>query len=330
MGSLSMVVLLTGATGFLGKHIMHELAEFDLRIISRTAKIEGVEVVNADITKGVPSDAFEDVEAVIHTAAKVDNWPLDLYAGYYQTNVEATENLVKQALAFDIDRIIYTSSYFALGSTGELVVDENWDNPDDFHHPYTKSKYLAGKRIDPLMERYPDRITQLLPTVGLGAGIDNVVIHTLIDYINGRLPGIPGGGNTSMNFVDARDVAIAHRLALDGPTGKYIIGAHNRTLAEFMGMFAERLDIAPPRSLPFWMAKVYAKMLHLTRSPRLTTADIAVSQRNWQYHSDKAKALGYHPRGLDELVETLLKTMVDEKKLSKKGMKRVETYLSRS
>ncbi len=108
-----------------------------------------INVYQGDITDPTTLlDFMESCDHVYHAAAKVGSWPKDPNQGYIATNIEGTKNIIKTADACDIKKIIYTSSFFALGSTGPETRDENWDNKTDFKHPYVTTKYDAGKKVD--------------------------------------------------------------------------------------------------------------------------------------------------------------------------------------
>jgi len=325
-----MVILLTGGTGFLGRHLLDTLDDFDLRVITRSPESiqkTGIDIVRGDITKELPDDLFDDVDTFIHSAAKVGSWPKDPMSGYYQTNVLATRHLISKAIDLKIKKIVYTSSYFAIGHTGELLADESWDQAPQYPHPYVSTKYEAGKIVDQLAKNYP--ITQLHPTVIIGPGIDNVISATMIDYINGRLPGLPGGGENYLNFVSVDDVATAHLKAITTDhSGKYLIGGENMTMGQFFTIIADKLEINPPRSIPHWIASVYAKTLEILHHPSLTTADVNLTRLNYRYDCSKSEELQQKRTPISRSIDELLVDMLHRGRFNRKGERRVLQYLN--
>jgi nucleoside-diphosphate-sugar epimerase len=323
----------------LGRYLIEDLLGVydEVRVLARTpSKLEpqvGLTVVKGDITQPemLNEDFLGGVDCLFHAAAKVGSWPRDPNAGYRQTNIEGTENVLVQAEKFGIPKMVYTSSFFALGATGSVPRDESWDNPPSFKHPYVTTKYQAGQLVDQMISDHSYPIIQVNPTTIMGAGIDNVISNTIIDWVNGKLPGLPGGGKTQLNFVRAQDVAIGHLLAAErGKIGeKYILGGPNMSLAEFMRLFQQKLGISVPRSLPYIFGKIYGLLQELQGDPSFTRADISVSQRFFIYSTEKARTeLGYDPQPLESIIDPMLKFFVQSNKLNSRGEERVNNYFS--
>ncbi|MHA2249440.1 MAG: NAD-dependent epimerase/dehydratase family protein [Candidatus Kariarchaeaceae archaeon] len=332
-----MKAAITGATGFLGQYLISELLGHydDISVLVRTPtmfKNDNIQVFTGDIRKPTTLQPFlKDVDHLYHAAAMVGSWPRDPMDGYYQINVDGTKNLIEEAMKSDLSKIIYTSSYFALGETGETERNEDWDKAPDFKHPYVNTKYQAGKLVEQLVEDFGYPVTSVFPTVIIGEGMDNPVSSIIIDYINGKLPGLPAkGGSMGLNFVLADSVAKGHLQAADrGSNGeKYILGGENISLREFLMMFGEALNLKPPRSIPNWVSKSYAWLLELKGNPGFTRADLEVSKRSYVYDSSKAvKKLGYKPESIHTVIPKLLKEYMKSGKLNTKGEKSINTYL---
>ncbi len=152
-----MRVLLTGATGFVGSHIVEELISDNHTIIALARKSSNLKWI-----KDYPvqyeycslndeeqlSELLSTVDAVIHCAGVVRalNWD-----GYYNTNVTGTKNIVQAAIKnkSNIKKFIYISSQAAMGpSTTEqpkLLTEK--ENPVSY---YGKSKFLAEQEVKKL------------------------------------------------------------------------------------------------------------------------------------------------------------------------------------
>ncbi|MHA1502489.1 MAG: NAD-dependent epimerase/dehydratase family protein [Candidatus Heimdallarchaeota archaeon] len=149
-----MRVLVTGASGFLGGHLVKELLSRDyhvkalVRKTSDTSTLEktaNLQLVYGDLTNSKSIiDALTDVELIFHNGAFFEEWAP--YKKFHLHNVLGTKNVLDAALTKNIDRIIYTSTAdiyqysddHALTETSEKQVRGN----------YQKSKIEAEKLID--------------------------------------------------------------------------------------------------------------------------------------------------------------------------------------
>jgi len=113
------MILITGATGFVGKNLIPALAKHGrLRIlVRRTSNIElfkekpNIDIVFGDIEKGTGIDAaLQNIDMVVHAAARTMG---KNYLEYYQTNVLGTLNLIRAMEKRDIKKILLLSSHAA-------------------------------------------------------------------------------------------------------------------------------------------------------------------------------------------------------------------------
>ena len=93
-----MNILVTGATGFLGRHIIQSLqdSEHDVRALSRDplAQITGATVFGGDILKPETlAEALDSVEILVHSAGLVSFEPEDAHT-MWRVHVEGTDNLL--------------------------------------------------------------------------------------------------------------------------------------------------------------------------------------------------------------------------------------------
>ena len=324
-----MKAIITGATGFLGKHMLTELTEQyeqavalvrDPTKLRTNGRNEKIVAKKADITDvSSLKMVFEGVDHVYHMAAKVGSWPSDPSKGYIQTNIEGTKNVIEQAMKADVSKIIYTSSYFSLGETGEEIANEEWNSPPTYKHPYVNTKYQAGKVVNEFSKENGLPIVTVIPTTMVGVGMDNPLSALIVEFLEGKLPGLPRGGKTRLNYVLAEDVAKGHLLASEkGKIGeKYILGGENMALKDFLMLYGELLELKKPRSLPNFMVWFYARIQEFKKEPEMTRADFNVAKRNHTYTSEKSeKELGYTHQSIQTIVEPMLQKMLEEKKFS--------------
>ena len=138
------MILVTGATGFIGGHLVDRLVAMGRPVrclVRRPSSIRGAELVRGDLARGEGLEAaLRDVECVIHVAGVTKVLRVE---EYYAGNSRATANLVR-AMDGHAARLVHVSSLAAVGpSTDGLPVDE--DAPPAPFTNYGKSK-LEGER----------------------------------------------------------------------------------------------------------------------------------------------------------------------------------------
>jgi nucleoside-diphosphate-sugar epimerase len=146
-----MNILITGSTGFIGKHLVEELAKkHDYKIFclvrndKKAQKLEhlGVKFIYADITQKhtLTKILRHNIDIIIHCAAYVGNDNKDLL---YKTNVLGTQNLCELAQNLNVDRFIYLSSVAVISGNPDIPLTE--DLPYKATCPYGESKIEAEK-----------------------------------------------------------------------------------------------------------------------------------------------------------------------------------------
>jgi nucleoside-diphosphate-sugar epimerase len=305
-----MKVLLTGGTGFLGKNVARALAArgHEVRAIARAGSnlegLPGMEIVRGDVCD--PDSLFRAAEgcaAVLHMAALVKMWVPDREE-FARVNVEGLRAALAAADRVGA-RLVYTSSFMALGPTGPAAADETQLHPGhSFRNDYERTKARADAVAREAAAAGRD-VVLLYPGVVYGPGdrtAGNIVVNMIADHLRGAFPGIIGPGDRlwSYSFVD--DVAAAHVEALErGRRGeRYLLAGENVTMNEFFRVLAEVAGVPPPRHhIPYAAAGALGWMLYawaeLTGLPPLFTHEVVgVFRAHWAYDSAKAeRELGY-------------------------------------
>jgi farnesol dehydrogenase len=332
-----MKVLVTGGTGFLGRRIVSELADrHALRLLVRRGSSRerfpaGVELAEGDVTdRASLARAMAGCDAVLHAAALVKI--LAPREQFDRVNVGGLDNVLAAAeSAGGVERILYISSFMALGPTDGRVLDESAEPRDrSWINDYERTKTLADRAARqaiaagaPLAVVYPGVI------YGPGEMTEgNIVVRHLLDLVHGRLPGLIGSPERRWNYVYVDDVARGVALALEAPTtSRYVLGGENVTLGEFYALIGRVAGAKiPTLRIPDPIAKAAGAAQKLWAglrgaTPQLTPDLVEVYKHDWAYSSAKAeKELGYRWRplaeGLAATVAWLRETGQMEKKRS--------------
>jgi farnesol dehydrogenase len=312
-----MKILLTGGTGFLGRRIVAELSPHHaLRLLVRRGSSRdrfpaGVEFAEGDVTDRLGlSKALAGCDAVVHAAALVKI--LAPRAEFDRINVGGLENVLAAAEASgSVERMLYVSSFIALGPTDGRVLDESAEPRDrawinDYERTKTLSDRLARRAIGngaPLSVVYPGVI------YGPGEMTEgNIVVRHILDLVHGRLPGLIGSPARRWNYVFVDDVARGVVQALEQPaTGRYVLGGENVLLGDFYRLVGEATGAKiPSLRFPDAIAKAagaaqkgWSRLRGTT--PQLTPDLVEIYKHDWAYDSGKAeRELGYHARPFAE------------------------------
>jgi nucleoside-diphosphate-sugar epimerase len=314
------MILLTGATGYLGSQIARELAarKMRFRVLVRDASRlpldavqAGCEVVAGDLCDPLAlRKALRGAQAVIHTAALGKMWVRDR-RDYWRVNVEGLQNLLQVAADSGVRRVVYTSSFLALGPSADTDLGEGLRHPGPYLNEYVESKAQALAWLrDEGFPRFP--VVALLPGVVYGPGPKtegNLVGRMIDQHLAGKFPGVLGAGKQRWSFSFNADVVAAHLTALEkGNVGEeYVLGGDNRSLNDFLRLLGDISGVhRRVHHLPFVAGKMVgafdvlcARLFHY--QPRLTTAVVEIFKHDWVYSSGKAvRELGYRVTPLEE------------------------------
>ncbi|XP_010547843.1 PREDICTED: uncharacterized protein LOC104819464 [Tarenaya hassleriana] len=330
-----MKILVTGASGFLGGRLCHALLRrghavralvrrtSDLSCLppttSSAAAGEPLELVYGDVTdyRSV-LDACSDCDVVFHAAALVEPWLPDP-SRFFSVNVGGLKNVLEAVKETkSIQKIVYTSSFFALGSTDGYVADENQVHSEKFFcTEYERSKVAADKiALQAASEGVP--IVLVYPGVIYGSGkvtSGNIVAKLIIERFNGRLPGYIGYGNDRYSFCHVDDVAEGHIAAMEkGRVGeRYLLTGESGSFKLVFDMAALITGTKKPQfHIPLWVILPYAWLSVVIsritgKLPTISPPTVNVLRHQWAYSCNKATTeLGYKPRSLKDGLEEML------------------------
>lgn len=149
------MILVTGASGFVGKHLCSYLVNkgHKVRAVVRQDMLPNVENIFIPDLAIEWTSILEGIEIVYHLASRVhilkENVS-DPLAAFRQVNVQGTENLVKAAVSQGVKRFIYVSSIHVNGETTPIDCPFTEQSPPQPQSPYAVSKWKAEQAIDGL------------------------------------------------------------------------------------------------------------------------------------------------------------------------------------
>lgn len=195
-------ILITGATGFVGRALQERLltdSNYDLttavrRVIDTPDEVRAIQVKELTSTTDW-TDALQGMNVVIHCAARVhvmDDKSADPLTEFRKVNVEGTLNLARQAVDAGVKRFIFISSIKVNGEGTELGKPYTADSQPNPIDPYGISKYEAEQGLLKLAETTPLEIVIIRPTLVYGENVKGN-FHSLMKWTYKGIP-LPIGG----------------------------------------------------------------------------------------------------------------------------------------
>lgn len=308
-----MNVLVTGATGLLGSHLITELLLRREQIRALVLPSEsaekltsaGVEVVRGDVTDASTlAPAVKEIDIVFHLAGMMGVCrPL---ADYRLVNVAGSENLYKAALATGVRRFIHTSSHTVYGlGHGRFLTEADALRPDP--DPYSISKAEGDHLIRRLMHTSPMETVIIRPGTFFGPG-DRLHFGRMAQKVKDGKGVIIGRGHNALPFCYVTDVVQGFLLAADHPNapGEVFNISNDRPLTqqEMYNAIADSVDgKRPTRHLPYYptyYGSIIAEKVvaPITRTkPVVTQLGVMMFGADTRHSIEKARReLGYAPQ----------------------------------
>lgn len=252
-------VLVTGATGFLGQHLVATLREQGREVVAlvrdpssadarRIAKT-GAVLVRGDVLDGDSVEAAaRGCTAVLHCAGKVSRQGVDAIA-MTKVNVTGVETTLAACRRAGVRRAVVasTSGTIGVGTDPDQVADERTPAPLEIINkwPYYRSKYY-GEQLALAQNRDDFEVVVVNPALLLGPGDwQGSSTEDVRRALEQRMPLVPSGGYA---FVDARDAALGMVLALDkGRAGqRYLLVSCNCPIRTFFSRIARVAGLDGP------------------------------------------------------------------------------------
>ncbi len=318
-------VLVTGATGFLGRHLSADLVAHGYQVTALVRSLDADlpaevtralgDVLDADSVRA----AAEGIGGLFHCAGKVSRRTEDAEE-LYRVHVQGTRAVLSACKEAGVTRAIVASSSGTVAVSGDpdFIATEDDTTPIALisRWPYYRAKLFAEQAS--LEMNGPDfAVISVNPTLLLGPGdVNGSSTEDVRLFLERRIPAVPPGG---LSYVDARDAATAFRLAYEKGLGgrRYLVGACNVTIRELFRRLARVSGVSAP-VLPIprapETARVGAKIAERVMARfgvdlGLDPISIDMAQFYWYLDATRAETeLGWRAR---DPIETLHDTVKD-------------------
>lgn len=321
-----MKALVTGATGFLGSHLVDRLlqAGHEVRCLARNPEKAkrlmdlGLEIAWGDLRNPESlKAACRGIDCVFHAAAKVSDW--GPWREFEENTVKGTENMLQAAVQAGVPRFLQVSTIGVYDrkllrpGTSPVREEDPLTGGNDVEF-YSKAKMMAEKSAVGFHNRGEIAVTVIRPSTIYGPR-DEPTILRLIQLVTGPFAVWIGDYNPDLGMVYVTDVA---DLCVEAAVQNVAIGrVYNAgpgfkvPLREFIVACCRALDLpVPGRAVPYWLtsliaiiAESVAKLTRKKEPPILTRAELEFLTILEQ-HCDISRAkreLGWQPKvGLEE------------------------------
>jgi nucleoside-diphosphate-sugar epimerase len=303
-------VLVTGAGGFIGRHLAtrllesgHSVRALDLDLASvRGLEADGLELLEADIADpSVQRRGLCGVEAVYHLAAAHLGASIES-TEFERVNVDALRTLVDNAIEAGANRFVHCSSVGVYGRITDAPADE--DTPCRPRLAYEITKLAAEEVVLDAVRRRGLPAVILRPAWVYGPGCPRT--HKLFSSIaHGRFV-VAGSGRTSRHCVYIRDMVDALQRAGSGRNlvGEIFVIGDRRpvSIRELVDEVARLTGARPPPRVPMFAMATAAAAVEfgfraLRREPPLSRRTLEFFQGNTSFRVERARhRLGWEPR----------------------------------
>lgn len=315
-----MRVLVTGASGMLGRSVAELLLERGHEVTTFQRRPSGLECrdVSGDIADAEALHAAAaGNDGIVHLAAKVS--PTGTAAEFHGINVDGTANVVAAARRSGIGRLVHVSSpSVAHGGRAEVGAAALPPSPETARNEYSRSKAL-GERLAIGADGDELRVVAIRPHLVWGPGDTQLVGRIVARARQGRLPLIGNGAalvdSTYVDNAASAIVAALDRVELLGGRALVVTNGEPRTIAELLSSLCVAAGVEPPwRHLPLPVARTLGRgvdavwaRFRLERDPPMTRfLAEQLAMAHWFDQRSTRELLQWEPEvSLDEGLERL-------------------------
>jgi len=311
-----MNILITGATGFVGRRLCRVLAEGGhnltcfVRKNSDVTYLEGFSIIKGSLLDKNLLKSIKNIDMVFHLAALRGERHLP-FKEYEKINVLATENLLE---IFKNSRFVYCSTVGVMGYGTCLCETSPLRPTGNYHITKSISEKLCRKHRGCIIIR---------PSIVYGPGDRDGFLYKLIKLIDRKRFLIIGKGKNRIHMVHIENLARGMKeIAMKGKEGEvYIIADRaSLTVEEITGIIAKKLNKKiPPIRIPVIIARTLAliyesifSFIFPGKEPFLSVSKVDIISREQDFCIKKALLAGYRPeievsKGIEEEIEWMKK-----------------------
>jgi nucleoside-diphosphate-sugar epimerase len=320
-------VFLTGATGFIGSHVLEGLCAAGFPVVALARPNSNLAHVRSLPAEGRFGDirdlhslreAMRGATQVIHTAALAGDW--GPWEAFHQTNVVGTLNVLEASRLEGVSHVTITGS---ISSYGEEDCPQAKDESSPFrsHYPYflhrlfpsgfnryRDSKALATQQGIAFAREHSMNLTVLEPVWVYGEREFGTGFYEYVKAVQHGQKFMPGSMRNLFHVIYAGDLAQAYVLAaqkkLPGIERIIVGNPEPQPMHRVFGLFCREAGLPPPRPLPkcicyplgFILECAYS-LVRAHRPPLLTRGRVNMFYDSIHYATQKARrSLGFECR----------------------------------
>jgi nucleoside-diphosphate-sugar epimerase len=250
-------LVVTGATGFVGRHFVQRILRedtFHVRCLVRPhSDLSALEALGGDISfhhgditrEASLQPAFDGAWAVVNLAGYREFWSRSR-AHFYQLNEHGAANVFRACLAAGVKKVVQVSTPLAYGVPAQIPFDED-SAPGEHPSHYARSKYRGDQAGWRLYEEQGLPLTIVYLAAVIGAGDDKSTMEVR-RAVEKKLPALVGA-DTTYTYVYVRDAADAIARALlqqDSVGRRYLIGNQRATTRDYFNTIGRIADVPIP------------------------------------------------------------------------------------
>ena len=257
MASAGKLVVVTGATGFVGRHFVERILQEEriaVRCLVRPgsdiealrAMGERVSFAYGDITRQESlGPAFKGAWGVVNLAGYREFWSQSR-DHFYEVNERGARNVFRACLDAAVKKVVQVSTPLAYGAPAQIPFNEDTP-PGDHASDYARSKHLGDEAGWDLHRRKGLPLTAVYLAAVIGAGDDKSTMEVR-RAVEKKLPALVGA-DTTYTYLYVRDAAdaIARALLKGNSVGRrYLIGDQRATTREYFNMIGRLAGVRIP------------------------------------------------------------------------------------
>lgn len=327
-----MKVLVTGANGFLGYHLVRKLSmlNYEVKAMVRDASdISTLSELKCEIVKADILDfenlltCAQNVDVVFHVAGAMSSSQKDNQR-LFDVNVTGVKNIIRVCSELKIKRLIHVSSVVSVGvnlkETDPLLTEESFNITKELNFSNYDTKRIGEELV--LSSAKNGKVDAVVVNPGLiyGSGDAKKIIRKgNIKAARGRLPFYTSGG---VNIVAVEDVVEGMIAAIKiGKSGqRYLLTGSNITIKELLTTISKSAGARPPFiKLPSSLLK-FLSVIHdfLGLKGQLSKENIfSATTFHWYDHSKAKKELNFHPMDYKRAIANSVNWMKENNYLEK-------------